>query len=263
MFRVSFKSALIILLFTSFYACHQEQMVFNPTQLPQNFKYQFPINFEEKNINVGNNVTINGLLFPSIQKKGLVFYLHGNAGMLDSWGQIADLYVKNGYDFFIMDYRQFGKSTGIIDKEKEMYQDIQVVYDSIKVNYKESNIIIIGYSIGTAFATKLAADNYPKMLVLKAPYYSIPNLVNQYYFGIVPHFLIKFKLPTYKYLKQVKVPIIIFHGNNDKIIPIKSSYKLKKIFNKNDTLIVMDKQGHQGISNNPVYRNEIEKILKQ
>ena len=249
-------------IFLLFIGCHQERMVFHTATIPQDFEYEFKNTFKEVFIPINSEVTINGLIFKALNSKGLVFYLHGNSGTLKDWGTVADLYLQNNYDFFIMDYRSFGKSTGIINKEKDMYNDIQVVYDSVQnqYNYKEHNIIVIGYSIGTGFAAKLTSENNPKKLVLKAPYYSIPNLINQS-FKAVPHFLFKYKLPTYKYLKEVKAPVTIFHGDKDQTIPIKSSYKLQKQFKSTDSLIVMPGNGHGGFHANKVYQNGIITIL--
>ena len=261
-FLRAIKIALISCVFLLI-GCHQERMVFHATTIPLDFKYEFNNSFEEVFIPINDEVKINGLLFKAKDSKGLVFYLHGNAGTLKTWGTVADTYLKNNYDFFIMDYRQFGKSTGVINKEKDMYNDIQVVYDSIQsqFNYQEKDIVIIGYSIGTGFSAKLASDNNPKQLVLKAPYYSIPNLINQS-FKIVPHFIIKYKLPTFKYLKKVKAPVTIFHGDADKTIPIKSSYKLQKHFKNTDSLIVLPGNGHGGLHANEIYQTGIYKILE-
>lgn len=256
------KLVLISCLLIILIGCHQERMVFHPEPLPQDFKYEFDYPFEEVFITVNDGVKINGLLFKTEEPKGLVFYLHGNSGTLKGWGTHADLYLKNGYDFFIIDYRSFGKSTGAINKEEDMYNDVQVVYDSIQnqFNYKEKDIVVIGYSIGTGFAAKLTSDNHPKQLILKAPYYSIPNLINQSY-KLVPHFIIKYKLPTFKYLKEIRPPVTIFHGDNDKVIPIKSSYKLKKFFKSTDSLIVLQGNTHRGFHINEIYQNGIKKIL--
>ena len=255
------KFALILCVFLTL-GCHQERMVFHAEPIAQDFEYKFDYPFEEVFIPVDDEVKINGLLFKSDNSKGLVFYLHGNSGTLKTWGTVADLYLKNNYDFFIMDYRQFGKSTGIINKEKDMYNDIQVVYDSIQnqYNYQEKDIIIIGYSIGTGFSAKLASDNNPKKLVLKAPYYSIPNLINQS-FKLVPHFIIKYKLPTFKFIKKVKAPVTVFHGDADKTIPIKSSFKLQKHFKSVDSLIVLPGNGHGGLHSNKIYQAGIDNIL--
>jgi len=262
MFQKITKIALFSFLFFLM-SCHQERMVFHPKPIDQDYAFEFKHSFTEFFIPVNEEVKINGLLFKVENSKGLVFYLHGNSGNLKGWGSVASFYLKNNYDFFIMDYRQFGKSTGVINKEKDMYTDVQVVYDSIQsqCGYKEENIVVIGYSIGTCFAAKLCAENNPKQLVLKAPYYSIPNLINQKVW-MAPHFLFKYKLPTYKYLKTVKAPITIFHGDKDKLIPIKSSYKLKKFFKPNDSLIVMPGNEHGGFHSNKIYQKGIEQILE-
>lgn len=262
LFRVVIKPILFSCFLLLLIGCHQERMVFHAEPLPQDFNYEFDNSFEEVFIPIDGEVKINGLMFKAENSKGLVFYLHGNSGTLKDWGTVADLYLKNNYDFFIIDYRQFGKSTGIINKEKDMYNDVQVVYDSLQsqFNYEEQNIVVIGYSIGTGFAAKLTSENNPKKLVLKAPYYSIPNLINQS-FKVVPHFIIKYKLPTYKYLKKIKVPITIFHGDNDKTIPIKSSYKLQKLFKSTDSLIVLPGNGHGGLHANEIYQKGLDEIL--
>ena len=261
-FQIVIRLTLIVGVFLLI-GCHQERMVFHAEAIPQDFKYEFDNSFEEVFIPINDEVKINGLLFKTKDSKGLVFYLHGNSGTLKTWGTVADLYLKNNYDFFIMDYRQFGKSTGVINKEKAMYNDVQVVYDSIQsqFHYQEKDIVLIGYSIGTGFSTKLASENNPKQLVLKAPYYSIPNLINQS-FKLVPHFIIKYKLPTFKYLKKVKAPVTIFHGDADKTIPIKSSYKLQKHFKTTDSLIVLPGNGHGGLHSNEIYQAGIDKILE-
>ncbi len=261
-FQAVIKTILFSCLLFLLIGCHQERMVFHAEAIPNDFNYQFNNPHEEVFIPVNEEVKINGLMFKAEHPKGLVFYLHGNSGTLKDWGSIASLYLNSNYDFFILDYRSFGKSTGVINKEKDMYNDIQVVYDSVQnqYGYKEKDITVIGYSIGTGFAAKLAADNNPKKLVLKAPYYSIPNLINQS-FKVVPHIIVKYKLPTFKYLKKVKAPVTIFHGDQDKTIPIKSSYKLEKLFKPTDSLIVMPDAGHNGLHSNVIYQKGIGEIL--
>jgi alpha-beta hydrolase superfamily lysophospholipase len=239
----------------------QEKMLFYPDTLPSDYKFTFDNNFQEYFIKVDDKTSLDGLLFQADSSKGLIFYLHGNAGSIDSWGQIAGVYLKNNYDFFILDYRGYGKSQGRISNEKQLYRDIQIVYDSLRTKYNEKNIIIIGYSIGTGPAAKLASTNNPKLLILKAPYYNLPDLVHQY-IKIAPSFLIRYKFRINEYITKVKCPVIIFHGNQDEIIYVGSSYKLQQLFKKGDKLIILDGQKHNGINYNEIYKTELEKILK-
>lgn len=242
--------------------CRQEKMFFHPTPLPANYQFEFKSDFIEYNVPVTDKVTLNGLLFKAHDSKGLVFYLHGNAGALNSWGEIADFYIQHNYDIFILDYRGFGKSKGRIENEKQFLNDVQIVYDSLITNYKEENIVVIGYSIGTCPATFIAANNNPKHLILKAPYYSMINLVHHYY-SIVPSFMVKYKLPTNKYIQKVKAPITIFHGTDDKIIPVENAYQLKEYLKPlTDTLIVVKGKTHHGVGSWEEYRSELNKVLE-
>src|SRR5712671_1878133 len=90
--------------------CFQEKMIFHPDKLDKNFKYEFAQNFQEVNITVKDKEQLNGVLFKSDSTKGVIFYLHGNAGSLASWGKVADIYTNLHYDLFMLDYRSYGKS---------------------------------------------------------------------------------------------------------------------------------------------------------
>lgn len=242
--------------------CRQEKMFFHPTPLAPDYEFKFKDEFIEYKIPVEEKVTVNGLLFKAQQPKGLVFYLHGNAGALDSWGEIADFYTQNNYDIFILDYRGFGKSEGRIENEKQFLNDVQLVYDSLTTQYQEENIVVIGYSIGTCPAAFVTAKNNPKHLVLKAPYYSMLDLVHHYY-SIVPGFMVKYKLRTNEYVKEVKAPITIFHGTEDNIIPVENAYKLKELLKPTtDTLIIVDGKTHHGVGSWEEYKSKLGRILK-
>ena len=203
---------------------------------------------------------LNALLFEADSTKGVIFYLHGNAGSLESWGSVAKYYTELNYDVFILDYRGFGKSEGRISGEEQLHEDIQIIYNKIKETYKEEDIIVLGYSIGTGLASKIAAENSPKLLILQAPYYSFKEMMSSQYF--FPPFILKYKFRTDKFLKQCHCPVVIFHGDKDRIIDYKSSLKLKEEFKDKIQLIILQGEGHNGITDNQQYNYELRKILK-
>lgn len=147
----------------------QEKLIFYPTKLAQDHPFEFNSNYEELSIVGQDSVFLNGLLFTVDSSACLIFYLHGNAGALHSWGEASEIYTKLNYDIFILDYRGYGKSEGSISSEDQVYSDIQIAYNELKQRYNEGDIIVLGYSMGTAPAAKLAADNKPRMLILQAP----------------------------------------------------------------------------------------------
>ena len=180
-------------------------MIFFPKKLSADYKFQFDEVYEEVSIPV-DGIKLNGLLLKADSSKGLVFYLHGNAGGLDSWGEIAGTYTSLGYDVFMLDYRGYGKSGGKILSEEQFYSDVQLAYQKLRERYPESQTIIVGYSIGTGAATKLASTNNPRMLILQAPYYSLKDVMRRSY-PFLPSFLLKYGCENFKHLQTVTVHI--------------------------------------------------------
>jgi pimeloyl-ACP methyl ester carboxylesterase len=240
----------------------QEKLIFFPQKLSANYQFSFAQNFKELYFTTGDGKSLHGILFKADRSRGLIFYLHGNAGSLQSWGEIAKTYTDLQYDLFMPDYRGYGKSEGSINNEKQLYEDMQLVYDSLKQKYNEKQIIVLGYSIGTGPAAKLASVNHPRLLILQAPYFSLTDMMKQR-FPFIPAFILKYKFTTNAFLKDCTMPVVIFHGNKDEVIYYGSSLKLKGLFKPTDTLVTLEGQGHNGMTDNPVYLSEIQKILSK
>ncbi|MEX2514505.1 MAG: alpha/beta fold hydrolase [Cyclobacteriaceae bacterium] len=238
----------------------QEKLLFFPEKLKENYLYRFDQRYEEMHLKMDDGVMLNGLLFKTEKAKGLIFYLHGNAGSLRTWGEVGKVYNDMGYDVFIFDYRGYGKSEGSIDGMQQITNDVQKVYDALKKRYHEGKTIILGYSIGTGPASKLAATNHPRLLILHAPYYSLTDLV-KHYFPIFPTFLLKYPFKNYQNIEHCKMPVIIFHGDKDEVIYPGSSLKLKKHFKKGDTLIILKGQQHNGMTFDETYQFKLKKLL--
>lgn len=239
----------------------QEKLIFKPEKIAADQKFKFNQDFEELFVRAADGKRINGLLFSAKDSKGLIFYMHGNVGSLNSWGIAPTNYIRLNYDVFIYDYRSYGKSEGSISSEKQLFNDNQLMYDEIKKRYAEDNIIILGHSLGSGMATKLAADNRPKMLILLTPYYSMTKMMKNLY-PYLPVFILKYKFATHKYLKNCKMPIVIFHGDADQLIDCSASIELSKDFKPGDRLAILKGQDHYRVNKNPDYRAELKKILE-
>ena len=252
--------AVIYLVVVSYIYFNQEEMIFLPTKLSKDYQFEFKQNFEELNIPSFDNKKLNGLLFKAENSKGLIFYLHGNAGALDTWGNIAENYTSLGYDIFILDYRGFGKSEGTIDSEEQFYNDVSFAYKKLLSRYPENKVVIIGYSIGTGPATYLASKNNPKSLILQAPYYSLIELSDSRV-PFVPDFLKKYKFETNVFISKIKAPVFIFHGNKDQLIPSSNSEKLSELLKTKDHFYTLQNEDHIGINENQEYLEELKIIL--
>jgi pimeloyl-ACP methyl ester carboxylesterase len=239
----------------------QEKLIFKPEKLPANFEYRYDAPFEELFFNVEPGVSINGLHFYVPEPKGLILYFHGNSRSIKGWAKYAKDFSRYQYDVLLVDYRGFGKSTGKRG-EKAMLADMQFVYNKLKERFEEQHILVYGRSLGSGFATKIAADNKPRYLILDAPYYSFIKVAERFT-PFLPHRLtLRFKLPTDQWIGKVNCHTYIIHGTKDWLIPISQSESLQKFNPHKITLIRIHGGGHNNLPTYPEYHNFIRDILK-
>lgn len=240
----------------------QEKMIFLPQPLEKNYTFQFDVPFEERYIAMGDGKNLHALLFKSENSIGVVFFLHGNAGSLTGWGSVAETFTNLNYDVFMPDYRGYGKSEGTISSESQIHRDMQKLYEHLSKEYPENRIIVLGHSIGSGMAANLAVNNNPQLLILQAPYYSLPDLAeNTPPLNIFPNFFFKYKFETGKKLQKIDVPVVVIHGDQDEVIYYGSSLKLQEKFKPGDTLITLQGYGHNDFLTSQNYRNKIQEIL--
>ncbi|MBW3544028.1 MAG: lysophospholipase [Bacteroidetes bacterium] len=256
--------ALLYVLFCLLLYFKQERLIFFPTPLPDKHNFYFQEAFEELTINTPEGIALHGLLFKTAKnpegQPGLVFFLHGNAGSLDSWGTLAPFYTRLGYDVFMLDYRGYGKSGGRIESEAQFYADVQAAYQRVAGLYPEENIVIMGVSIGTGAAAMLASRNQVRMLLLLTPYYSLTDMVCRT-FPLVPPFLLKYKFRTHTFLDSTTAPVYLFHDTEDEVIPYASAQKLLKYLKPGDQFYTLQGTGHNSIHESQQYQEIIRTLL--
>ena len=240
----------------------QDKLIFKPERLSDDFVFRYKNQeVEEYNFQLHDNVLINGLHFKTKNPKGVVFYLKGNSKSIKGWGKFAVDFTLHGWDVIMMDYRGFGKSKGK-RTQQTMKEDALLIYDKIKEKVGEKYIIVYGRSLGTGFAAKVASMNNPRMLILACPYFSLSNNINRYLPFLPTGLLLRFSMPTYKWIKYVTCPIKIIHGTNDRVIPLKSSIKLSKINPKRTRIYPIIDGGHKNLHNYEGYHRALKEILE-
>ncbi|MFH1052039.1 MAG: alpha/beta fold hydrolase [bacterium] len=237
---------------------YQERLIFFPEKLEKDFEFDFDSNFTERNFEIKNGVTINALHFKTKNPKGVIYYHHGNAGSLAGWGEVGEYFLQYGYDALIYDFRGFGKSTGI-KSESGFYKDAQFIYNVLKKEYEEKDIVLYGRSLGTGIAAYIASKNNPGSLILESPYYNYIEL-KKVHFSMIPSFVMRYSFPTNEYIIDIKGPVTLIHGTDDDLIHPDNSRKLKEI--KPDADMYLIEGGHHNdLMGFDQYPEIMEKIL--
>lgn len=239
-------------------SCHlQAKWIFSAKPLPEKYQYTFEGNYSEFDLKVEKNRNLNVLHFKVEESKGLIFYCHGNDGTLNHWGNLGSYFNNLGYDAVMMDYAGYGKSDPKLTTEKRLFEDIQMLYDTMKTLYSEEQIVIYGRSIGTGIASSLLVDNNPKMLVLETPYYNFKKLVRFYAKAPVPLFIVRFNLANNEHIMSSNIPVYIFSGTEDEIIPHQQSVDLANL-REGITLYTIENGRHSNLDE----FDEFQKVLR-
>lgn len=238
----------------------QHFFFFRPEYLPKHFEYKYPFPFEEVNFDMEDGGSVNGIHFKVPNAKGVVFYFKGNSRSIKGWGKFARDFVGKGYDFFMIDYRGFGKSKGR-RTESILYSDSQHLYQWLKTKYPEKDIVLYGRSLGSGIAARIASWNDPKMLILDSPYFSFLKQVQRYGFYLPIRLLLRYQIRTDRFLKKVSCPVFFIHGKKDRLIPFSNSIALQKLIPNQSRLFEIEEGGHNNLPTFPEYHEYLYDIL--
>ena len=245
-----------------FFYFFQDYFFFRPEMLPKNFEYRYPFPFTEHTFEMEDGGVINALQFKVPNSQGVVFYLKGNSRSLKGWGKFAKDFVSKGYDFFMIDYRGFGKSKGR-RTESILLNDAQTVYKWLSKEYPEEHIVVYGRSLGSGIGARLASWNDPRMLILDSPYFSFYHQIRRYGWWLPLRYLLRYQLRTDQFLKKVTCPIYIIHGNKDRLISYAQGKRLHEISADRSTLITIEGGGHNNLPDFPEYHEHLYDILNE
>ncbi|MEK8034881.1 alpha/beta fold hydrolase [Ideonella sp. DXS29W] len=196
------------------------------------------------------------------QARGLVFFLHGNGGNLASWFVNPEFYRQAGFDLFMLDYRGYGRSTGQIESEAQLMDDVRAAWRQVAPAYAGRPVVVYGRSLGTGLAAQLAAEVKPAMTVLVSPYRSMVAMAAEQY-PIVPTALLRYPLRTDAVLPRLEGPVWLVHGERDELIPIAHSEALLPLLKPGQgRLLRLPLAGHNDIQDFDEYLGGLRSVLK-
>ncbi len=165
-----------------------------------------------------------------INSDTIILYCHGNKWHMDFYWQRAKLMAhtngKNHYGIMMMDYRGFGLSDGK-PTEEGMYADVDACMKWLKEKgLTNERLIMYGFSLGSASACKLAADERtltPCKLILEAPFGSAAIMVQDgSQLNMPADYFTDLKIDNAEKIKEVNQPFLWIHGLNDNFLNYKT-----------------------------------------
>ena len=159
------------------------------------------------------------------------------------------------HSIYMVHYRGYGGSTGF-PTEQHLYADALAVYEHVKRQHE--NITILGRSLGSALAIRVASFNPVDRLILVTPFDSIKNVAAQAYPFLPVGLILKDRFETLEDASKVQSPTLLIGASEDNIVRPERTVALMNAMNDDFTeLVWIESAGHNTISFSP----EFEKLM--
>jgi pimeloyl-ACP methyl ester carboxylesterase len=207
-----------------------------------------------RTVTVSGNAIIGGYLHLHPTSDTLLLFFHGNGEIAADSDDITSFFTGCGVSFWCVDYRGYGRSTGL-PAYRLMFDDAEAILTDIPrmaqtVGRTFNRILVMGRSLGSASAIFLASRHASKLsgLLLDSPYADGLKLIYRLS-GIslnkqdLPEFMDNIDL-----MRTADLPTLIIHGTIDQIIPISDARALyNACANSARRLLEIEGAGHNDL----------------
>jgi pimeloyl-ACP methyl ester carboxylesterase len=175
---------------------------------------------EEVDLRAEDGVAIHAWWLPVEGATRTALFLHGNAGNVSYWVEVAIVFRKVGWNTLILDYRGYGRSSGS-PTEEGTYLDARAAYLHLVEDrgIDPSRIVVVGRSLGGGVATWLAEHHPVGGLVLENTFTSIADIVAKSFPLPGISRFVRLGYPSLSRMARLDVPLLVVHGAGDELVP--------------------------------------------
>ncbi len=222
-----------------------ELLLFFPSKYPAGDWTPKDLRFEDVFFSAKDETKLHGWYCPCDKPRAVLLFAHGNAGHVASratWLQY--LQSKANVSVFIFDYRGYGRSEGTPTIEGAL-QDATAARLKLceLAKVKESEILLMGESLGGAIVIQLAATSPPKGLILQSTFSSLREVADVHY-PKLSWLVQRDRLDSTAEIARYHGPLLQSHGNEDRTIPFSSGEKLFRAANEPKQFVVIGNADH-------------------
>ena len=164
----------------------------------------------------------------------LVLLFHGNGDALPGRIPQHDQLVEWGWDVLQIAYRGYPGSEGV-PSEAGLGQDARAAWTfaTEELGFTPDRIVLHGESLGGGVVGTLMTEVEPAALVLVSAFTSVYDLSWRYTGPLYPRgLLLKHPFLTSERAPRVQYPVLLFHGEADRVVPVHHGRTLSELFPK-------------------------------
>ena len=162
---------------------------------------------------------------------------------------------------YFLHYRGFGGSGGS-PSEEAIAKDALALFDQVYASHPQ--IAVVGRSLGSGVAVRLASQRPVQQLILVTPYNSLEEIAEQHYPWLPVKWLLRDRFESGRYAAHIRVPTLLLAASDDEVIARASTERLLDSFPKGVAVLkVVPDSGHNSISERREYLQWMGDVLNR
>lgn len=239
-----------------------ELLLFFPSKFPEGDWKPAELDFQDVTFEAEDKTKLHGWYCVSEKPRAVILIAHGNAGHVASRaGWLRYLQQKAHCSVFMFDYRGYGRSEGK-PTVKGILQDAQAARAKLceLAAVKNSEIVLMGESLGGAVVVELAKQSGPRALILQSTFTSMRDLA-EVHFPQLSWLVAKSKLNSVAAISAYHGPLLQSHGTADQTIPFTQGERLFSAANDPKTFVRLEGLEHNNWLNE-AYLKRLDEFLE-
>ena len=243
----------IIVLAQAFFAsgCKGSRFLFSADKEVISNPAEQGLDYNEVWFDTKDEIPIHGWSIPGHADMPLIIFFHGNAANISHFVDILRYFNEMGFSTFIFDYRGFGKSQGQVIREEDLYIDGRSAIDYLRnKGWQPSQMIYYGHSMGAAVSLQMGLETPPAAVVLESPFTSMPDIAwhtAPITYALIGWWAIDAEFDNFNKIGKLSVPLVIFQGCKDKIVPPKMAQRLYEHAREPKAIYFIPNAGHSNL----------------
>jgi uncharacterized protein len=204
----------------------QDELTFDPDPLRISPASVNVANADVVEIRTADGERLAAWYTPAKAGMPVILFLHGKGGNIGHRPRRYRFFTAQGFGVLFVDYRGYGGSTGT-PSEQGLLADAEAAYTWLMAKgIAPQRLAVIGESLGTGIAVKLAARRPIAALALEAPYSSLSDIAADRYWWLPARLLINNPIDAAADIGKINSPLLVQHGDADQTVPIAYGRKL-------------------------------------
>ena len=236
----------------------QEKLIFFPQ--PAAGTSHLPAGTQPLEVRARDGTRLAGFFVPaSAPGAPVLLFFGGNAEEI-SW-TLADDRWPVGYARAGVNYRGYGASEGR-PGEALLIEDARSVLDAIaaRPDVDPARIVVVGRSLGTGIAVRVAAERNVRGAILVSPYDSLVEVGRTHYPWLPVAWLLKHPFDAVASARRATVPMLVVVAGRDAIIPVERSRALHAAWAGPKSWVSLDDRGHNDLADDPEFWASIRRF---